>query len=81
MHIGLITRSQTDYVLDLANSFQARGEAVTLYLDHLETLEEIGDFEHPSRGYISSWACTQDMSDSIIATSTYARSAFPCILY
>ena len=47
MHIGLITRSQTDYVLDLANSFQARGEAVTLYLDHLETFEEIGDSEHP----------------------------------
>jgi glycosyltransferase involved in cell wall biosynthesis len=47
MHIGLITRSQTDYVLDLANSFQAKGEAVTLYLDHLETLEEIGNSEHP----------------------------------
>ncbi len=47
MHIGLITRSQTDYALDLANSFQARGEAVTLYLDYIETLEEIGDSEQP----------------------------------
>lgn len=47
MHIGLITRSQTDYVLDLANSFQARDETVTLYLDYTETLEEIGDSESP----------------------------------
>lgn len=47
MHIGLITRSQTDYVLDLANSFMAEGQTVTMYLDYAQAVEEIGNTRQP----------------------------------
>jgi len=47
MHIGLITRSQIDYALDLANEYDARGISVNLYLDQRQTGEEVGDSDTP----------------------------------
>ncbi|MGA7194812.1 MAG: glycosyltransferase family 4 protein, partial [Anaerolineales bacterium] len=45
MHIGLISRSQTDYTIDLANGFDAAGNPVTLYLDYVQAVEELGSDE------------------------------------
>ncbi len=50
MHVGIITRSQADYLLDLANGFNAEGETVTVYLDYAQTIEEIGDSDRPIDG-------------------------------
>lgn len=47
MRIGIVTRSQTDYALDLANGFDAKGEVVTIYLDYTQALEETGSSEQP----------------------------------
>jgi len=47
MHIGLVTRSQTDYALDLANGLEAGGKDVTVYLDYAQAQEEIGNSEQP----------------------------------
>ena len=47
MHVGLVTRSQTDYAIDLANGLDAQGNVVTVYLDYAQVLEEIGTSEQP----------------------------------
>ncbi len=47
MHIGLITRSQVDYAIDLANEFNAKGISVTLYLDRSQLVEETGSLNGP----------------------------------
>ena len=47
MRIGLITRSQVDYAIDLANEFDAIGVSVTLYLDYTRTANEVGEFDQP----------------------------------
>ena len=47
MRIGIVTRSQVDYAIDLANGFIAEGQDVSLYLDHAETVEEVGSSAPP----------------------------------
>lgn len=47
MHVGIVTRSQVDYALDLANQLSEQGVSVTLYMDHAETVEEVGDSDRP----------------------------------
>ena len=47
MHIGLVTRSQIDYALDLANGLDAQGKLVTLYIDYTKAVGEAGDLDRP----------------------------------
>lgn len=47
MRIGLVTRSQIDYALDLANGLDAEGNLITLYMDHTKTIGETGDSDRP----------------------------------
>jgi len=47
MHVGIVTRSQVDYALDLAHQLSEEGVAVTLYMDHSRTAQEVGDADHP----------------------------------
>jgi glycosyltransferase involved in cell wall biosynthesis len=47
MHIGIVTRSQVDYALDMANELIGAGMFVTLYMDYAETVEEVGDPGRP----------------------------------
>ena len=47
MHIGLISRSQIDYALDLAIQLDAEGVAIDLYLDYVQTVEEVGNSDKP----------------------------------
>jgi glycosyltransferase involved in cell wall biosynthesis len=54
MHIGIVTRSQIDYALDLANGFIEEGHVVNLYLDHAKTGIEVGDLDWPMDGLYAS---------------------------
>jgi glycosyltransferase involved in cell wall biosynthesis len=47
LRIGLVTRSQTDYAIDLANEFNAEGASVALYINYSETEEEAGNSAEP----------------------------------
>jgi glycosyltransferase involved in cell wall biosynthesis len=47
MHVGLVTRSQVDYALDLAYNLNSEGINVTLYLDQTHLEQEAGDSIQP----------------------------------
>jgi glycosyltransferase involved in cell wall biosynthesis len=47
MRVGIVSRSQVDYALDLANELHQTGASVTLYLDHQHIVDEVGDSSHP----------------------------------
>ena len=47
IHVGLITRCEVPYTLDLANQLFEAGLAVTLYLCREHTIAEVGDSEDP----------------------------------
>lgn len=47
MHIGLISRSQVDYAIDLASGFSSEGHPVTLYMDYIHATAELGDDKQP----------------------------------
>jgi glycosyltransferase involved in cell wall biosynthesis len=47
MQIGLVTRSQVDYALDLANELNEEGLSVTLYMSEAFAAQEIGTSDRP----------------------------------
>ena len=47
MRVGIVSRSQVDYALDLANELHLNGAAVTLYLDDKHIIDEVGDSLRP----------------------------------
>ena len=47
IHVGLITRCEVPYTLDLANQLCEAGLSVTLYLCREHTIAEVGDSENP----------------------------------
>ena len=47
MRVGIVSRSQVDYALDLANELHQNGAAVTLYLDDKHIIDEVGDSLRP----------------------------------
>jgi len=47
MHIGLVTRSQVDIALDMANELVEKGVSVSLYMPHGELAQEVGTPDHP----------------------------------
>jgi len=49
MHVGLVTRSQIDYALDLANELDAKGNSIFLYLDYSHTVQEVKCPDQPVR--------------------------------
>lgn len=48
MHVGLVTRGEVPYTLDLANQLHQAGITVSLYMCRAETVEEVGDPNHPA---------------------------------
>jgi glycosyltransferase involved in cell wall biosynthesis len=48
MHVGLITRGDVAYTLDVANELYEAGTSVTLYLPYAHTAREVGTFEQPA---------------------------------
>lgn len=60
MHIGIVTRSEADYALDLANGFRAEGAAVTLYMDHADIVAAVGDSSEPVGRLYESEALPRD---------------------
>lgn len=47
MHIGLVTRGDVAYTLDLANELYEAGMSITLYLPHGHTVREVGTPDRP----------------------------------
>ena len=47
MHIGLVTRSEVEYVLDLANELHEAGMSVSLYMCHAHTVQEVDTPDRP----------------------------------
>lgn len=47
MHVGLVTRSEVEYVLDLANDLNEAGISVTLYMCHAHTVREVDTPDRP----------------------------------
>jgi len=47
MHIGLVTRGDVAYTLDLANDLYEAGMSVTLYLPYAHTVREVGTPDRP----------------------------------
>ena len=47
MRVGIVSRSQVDYALDLANELHQSGAAVSLYLDDRHIIDEVGDALRP----------------------------------
>jgi glycosyltransferase involved in cell wall biosynthesis len=48
MHVGLITRGDLAYTLDLANGLHEAGMSITLYLPHAHTVREVGSLDRPA---------------------------------
>jgi glycosyltransferase involved in cell wall biosynthesis len=48
MHIGLVTRGELAYALDLANALNGLGMSVTLYTCHAKIVEEVGPSDRPA---------------------------------
>jgi len=47
MHVGIITRGDVDYALDLANDLSEVGVSVTLYLCHKHVVQEVDTPDRP----------------------------------
>jgi glycosyltransferase involved in cell wall biosynthesis len=47
MHVGLITRGEVAYTLDLASQLHEAGISVSLYMRHVATVREVGDADRP----------------------------------
>jgi glycosyltransferase involved in cell wall biosynthesis len=47
MHVGLVTRGEVPYTLDLANQLFEAGISVSLYMCHAHTVIEAGTSSHP----------------------------------
>jgi glycosyltransferase involved in cell wall biosynthesis len=47
MHVGLVTRGDVAYTLDLAGQLHKAGIAITLYLPYAHTVREVGTSEQP----------------------------------
>jgi len=47
MHVGLVTRGDVGYTLDLAGQLHKAGIAITLYLPYAHTVREVGTSEQP----------------------------------
>jgi len=48
VHVGLLTRSDVGYTLDLANDLQRTGASVTVYMCHEHTIREVGLTDRPA---------------------------------
>lgn len=47
MHVGLVTRGDVAYTLDVANELHEAGISVTLYLPYAHVAREVGTFDQP----------------------------------
>jgi hypothetical protein len=47
MHVGLISRGDFNYALDLANELSEVGTSVTLYLRHEFVVKAVGTSDQP----------------------------------
>lgn len=47
MHVGLVSLTDIDYGLDLANALNDRGACVSLYMSRSHVARAVGSIEHP----------------------------------
>jgi len=47
MHVGIVTRCEVPYALDLANQLYETGVSITLYMCREHVIDEVGTSDHP----------------------------------